>query len=134
LALFSTTLAMLTAPCYRHSDPLPHYNRQQASPTCNTKKLVHQFLDYTTTNPDARIIANRASDMILAGQSGYGASVGGSLCDTSRTYVRQVRLTSHESIHTKSTTHITNTITMVVEPPTSAAGWICSNADIEGVK
>ena len=62
---------MLTAPCYRHSDPLPHYNRQQASPTCNTKKLVHQFLDYTTTNPDARIITNRASDsdMILAGQS-----------------------------------------------------------------
>ena len=27
----------------------------------------------------------------------YGASVGGSLCDTSKTYVRQVRLTSHES-------------------------------------
>ena len=27
----------------------------------------------------------------------YGASVGGSLCDTSKTYVWQVRLTSHES-------------------------------------
>jgi len=27
----------------------------------------------------------------------YGASLGGTLCDTSKTYVRQVRLTSHES-------------------------------------
>ena len=42
---------------------------QQASPTCNTsKKLVHQFLDYTATNSDA-IITYWVSDMILAGQS-----------------------------------------------------------------
>ena len=27
----------------------------------------------------------------------YGASLGGSLCDTSKIYVRRVRLTSHES-------------------------------------
>jgi hypothetical protein len=28
---------------------------QQANPMQNTKKLVHQFLDYTTTHPDAII-------------------------------------------------------------------------------
>jgi hypothetical protein len=27
----------------------------------------------------------------------YGASLGGSLCDTSKMYVRQVRLASHKS-------------------------------------
>jgi hypothetical protein len=41
---------------------------QQANPTQNTKKLVHQFLNYTTTHPDA-IITYRASDMVLAGHS-----------------------------------------------------------------
>jgi hypothetical protein len=41
---------------------------QQANPTQNTKKLVHQFLDYATTHPDA-IITYQASDMVLAGHS-----------------------------------------------------------------
>jgi hypothetical protein len=31
------------------------------------------------------------------GGDGYGASLGGPLCDTSKMYVRRVRLTSHES-------------------------------------
>ncbi len=41
---------------------------QQANPTQNTKKLVHQFLDYATTHPDA-IITYQASDMVLTGHS-----------------------------------------------------------------
>jgi hypothetical protein len=41
---------------------------QQASPTQNTKQLVHQFLHYATTHPNA-IITYRASDMVLAGHS-----------------------------------------------------------------
>ncbi len=39
---------------------------QQANPTTNTKKLVHQFLDYAATHPDA-IITYQASIMVLAG-------------------------------------------------------------------
>ncbi len=34
----------------------------------NTKKIVHQFLDYATTHPNA-IIRYQASDMVLAGHS-----------------------------------------------------------------
>ena len=41
---------------------------QQANPTQNTKKLVHQLLDYAATHPDA-IITYQASDMVLAGHS-----------------------------------------------------------------
>ncbi len=41
---------------------------QQANPTQNTKKLIHQLLDYAATHPDA-IITYRASDMVLAGHS-----------------------------------------------------------------
>ncbi len=41
---------------------------QQANPMQNTKKLVHQFLDYAATHPDA-IITYQASDMVLAGHS-----------------------------------------------------------------
>jgi hypothetical protein len=38
---------------------------QHAYPTTNTKKLVHQFLDYAATHPNA-IIAYQASNMVLA--------------------------------------------------------------------
>jgi hypothetical protein len=41
---------------------------QQVNPTTNTKKLVHQFLDYAVTHPDA-IITYKASSMVLAGHS-----------------------------------------------------------------
>ena len=41
---------------------------QQANPTQNTKKLVHQHLDYTATHPNT-IITYRASDLVLAGRS-----------------------------------------------------------------
>ncbi len=41
---------------------------QQANPTQNTKKIVHQILNYATTHPDA-IITYQASDMVLAGHS-----------------------------------------------------------------
>ncbi len=41
---------------------------QQANPTQNTKKLVHQFLNYATTHPNA-IITYQASNMVLAGHS-----------------------------------------------------------------
>jgi hypothetical protein len=41
---------------------------QQANPTQTTKKLVYQFLDYATTQPDA-IITYQASDMVLASHS-----------------------------------------------------------------
>jgi hypothetical protein len=41
---------------------------QQANPTQNTKKLVHQFFNYATTHPDA-IITYQASNMVLAGHS-----------------------------------------------------------------
>jgi len=41
---------------------------QQANPMQNTKKLVHQLLDYAATHPDA-IITYQASDMVLAGHS-----------------------------------------------------------------
>jgi hypothetical protein len=41
---------------------------QQANPMQNIKKLVHQFLDYATTHPDA-IITYLASNMVLAGHS-----------------------------------------------------------------
>jgi hypothetical protein len=41
---------------------------QQANPMQNTKKLVHQFLNYATTHPDA-IITYQASDMVLASHS-----------------------------------------------------------------
>jgi hypothetical protein len=34
----------------------------------NTKKLVHQFLDYATTHPDT-IITYQASNMVLTGHS-----------------------------------------------------------------
>jgi hypothetical protein len=34
----------------------------------NTKKIVHQFLDYATTHPNA-IITYQASDMVLASHS-----------------------------------------------------------------
>jgi hypothetical protein len=64
-ALFSTTHAALTVPCYRLLDPLPH-NRQIQRKT--PKKLVHQFLHYATTHPDT-IITYQASNMVLAGHS-----------------------------------------------------------------
>jgi hypothetical protein len=41
---------------------------QQANPMQNTKKIVHQYLDYATTHPNA-IITYQASDMVLAGHS-----------------------------------------------------------------
>jgi hypothetical protein len=41
---------------------------QQANPKQNTKKLVHQFLNYATTHPNA-IITYQASNMVLAGHS-----------------------------------------------------------------
>jgi hypothetical protein len=41
---------------------------QQANPTQNTKTLVHQFLDYATTHPNA-IITYQASNMVLTGHS-----------------------------------------------------------------
>jgi hypothetical protein len=41
---------------------------QQANPTTNTKKLVHQFLDYAVTHPGA-IITYQASNIVLAGHS-----------------------------------------------------------------
>ncbi len=41
---------------------------QQANPPTNTKKLVHQYLDYAGTHPDA-IITYQASNMVLAGHS-----------------------------------------------------------------
>jgi hypothetical protein len=41
---------------------------QQANPTTITKKLVHQFLDYAVTHPDA-IITYQESNMVLAGHS-----------------------------------------------------------------
>ncbi len=41
---------------------------QQANPTTNTQKLVHQFLDYVATHPDT-IITYQASNMVLAGHS-----------------------------------------------------------------
>ncbi len=42
---------------------------QRANPTQNTKKLVHQFLDYATTHPPNAIITYRASNMVLVGHS-----------------------------------------------------------------
>jgi hypothetical protein len=41
---------------------------QQANPMQNTKKLVHQLLDYAATHPNA-IITYQASDMVLADHS-----------------------------------------------------------------
>jgi hypothetical protein len=41
---------------------------QQANSMQNTKKMVHQFLDYATTHPNA-IITYQASNMVLAGHS-----------------------------------------------------------------
>jgi hypothetical protein len=41
---------------------------QRANPTINTKKLVHQFLNYAATHPDA-IITYQASNMVHAGHS-----------------------------------------------------------------
>jgi hypothetical protein len=41
---------------------------QQVNPTTNTKKLVHQFLDYAATHPDT-IITYQASNIVLAGHS-----------------------------------------------------------------
>jgi hypothetical protein len=41
---------------------------QQANPTTKTKKIVHQFLNYAATHPDA-IITYQASNMVLAGHS-----------------------------------------------------------------
>jgi hypothetical protein len=41
---------------------------QQPNPTQNTKKIVHQFLDYVATHSDA-IITYQASGMVLAGHS-----------------------------------------------------------------
>jgi hypothetical protein len=41
---------------------------QQANLMQNTKKLVHQLLDYTATHPNA-IITYQASNMVLAGHS-----------------------------------------------------------------
>ena len=38
---------------------------QQASPTQNTMKNLHQFLNYVATHPDA-IVTYYASDMVLA--------------------------------------------------------------------
>jgi hypothetical protein len=41
---------------------------QLANPMQNTKKLVHQYLDYATTHLDA-IITYQASNMVFAGHS-----------------------------------------------------------------
>jgi hypothetical protein len=41
---------------------------QQANPTQNTKKIVHQFFDYTTTHPNT-IITYQASNIVLTGHS-----------------------------------------------------------------
>jgi hypothetical protein len=41
---------------------------QQANPTANTMKKVHQFLDNAFTHPDA-VITYHASDMVLSGHS-----------------------------------------------------------------
>jgi hypothetical protein len=41
---------------------------QQANPATNTKKLVHPFVDYAATHPDA-IITYQASNTVLAGHS-----------------------------------------------------------------
>jgi hypothetical protein len=41
---------------------------QQANPMQNTKKMVHQLLDYAATHPDA-IITYRASNVVLTGHS-----------------------------------------------------------------
>jgi hypothetical protein len=41
---------------------------QQANPTQNTKKIVHQLLDYTATHPNA-IITYQTSNMVLEGHS-----------------------------------------------------------------
>ncbi len=41
---------------------------QQANPTTNTKKSVHQFMDYAATHPNA-IITYKESNMVLAGHS-----------------------------------------------------------------
>ena len=48
----------------------------------------------------------------------------GTKYQTSKTYVRQVTDESRVKNHTKNTTHLTNTITMVVEPPSPLAAWI----------
>jgi hypothetical protein len=42
--------------------------KQQENPMQNTKKLVHQLLDYAATHPNV-IITYQASDMVLAGHS-----------------------------------------------------------------
>ena len=52
----------------------------------------------------------------------YGASLGGPLCNTSKMYVRQVRLASHESETTQKHIHLTNMITMVVKPLAPSSG------------
>ena len=41
---------------------------QQATPTKKTMELIHQFLDYAVSNPDATV-TYRASDMVLAAHS-----------------------------------------------------------------
>jgi len=41
---------------------------QQTNPMQNTKKLIHQLLDYEATHPDA-IVTYQGSDMVLAGHS-----------------------------------------------------------------
>jgi hypothetical protein len=41
---------------------------QQVTATTNTMKKIKQFLDYTSTNPDAVIIYH-ASNIVLAGHS-----------------------------------------------------------------
>jgi len=44
--------------------------------------------------------------------------------DTSKMYVRQVRLARHVRNHTKSTNHLTNTIVMAVKPLAPPVVWI----------
>ena len=56
--------------------------------------------------------------------SRYGSSLGGPLSNTSKIYVRQVRLARHVRNHTKSTNHLTNTIIMAVKPLTHPVVWI----------
>ncbi len=41
---------------------------QQTMPTKNTMKKIKQFLDYTSTNPNA-VVTDHASDMVLARHS-----------------------------------------------------------------
>jgi hypothetical protein len=41
---------------------------QQATPTKNTMKKIKQFLDYTSTNPDA-VVTYHASNVVLARHS-----------------------------------------------------------------